>query len=550
MRDLAAAKENLRFMVAESYEFVVVGAGSAGCVVASRLSEDPKVRVLLIEAGGWDKDLFIHLPLGWGLMIQKGSHDWGYHSEPEPALNNRTIECARGRVIGGCSSTNAMAYVRGNAGDYDRWAASGLDGWSYADMLPWFRKQENWEGGSDRYRGSGGPLQTTRSPFADPLVEACMGAATEAGIPRTEDYNGAVQEGVSRIQATIGGGRRSSAAAAYLRPAQRRPNLTIVTDALARKILIEGGRAVGVRYSVGAEQREARARAEVIVSGGAINSPQLLMLSGIGPGAELARHNIPLVANLPGVGQNLRDHLWAPVTFRRNGLGTFAKGLRWDKVALAVARATLLKSGFFTVLPSGWTGFLKTNPAQALPDVQILFLATLAGKPRLPFGPQFQDGFQFRVVMLRPKSAGSLKLRSADPTDPIAIHHEFLGAPEDLRSLLDGLRLVRKIAAQPALASFVAKEIAPGPDVATDAQLEAFIRNTAMTAHHPAGTCKMGTTSDSMAVVDTQLRVRGVDRLRVVDASVMPDLVGGNINAAVIAIAEKATDLIRKTQTP
>jgi 4-pyridoxate dehydrogenase len=219
-------------------------------------------------------------------------------------------------------------------------------------------------------------------------------------------------------------------------------------------------------------------------------------------------------------------------------------------VALAVARATLLKSGFFTVLPSGWTGFLKTSPAQALPDVQILFLATLAGKPRLPFGPQFQDGFQFRVVMLRPKSAGSLKLRSADPIDPIAIHHEFLGAPEDLRSLLDGLRLVRKIAAQPALASFVAKEIAPGPDVATDAQLEVFIRNTAMTAHHPAGTCKMGTTSDSMAVVDTQLRVRGVDRLRVVDASVMPDLVGGNINAPVIAIAEKAADLIRETQAP
>jgi choline dehydrogenase-like flavoprotein len=534
--------------LAELYDYIVVGAGSAGCVIASRLSEDPTVRVLLIEAGGWDNDPFIHLPLGWGMMIQKGSHDWGYHAEPEPALDNRVIECARGRVVGGCSSTNAMAYVRGNPADYDRWAASGLKGWSYADMLPWFRKQENWEVGADAYRGSGGPLQTTRSRYADPLVEACMGAAQSVGIPAVEDYNGAQQEGVSRLQATIGKGRRSSTSAAYLRPARSRPNLTIVTDALAHKILIDGSRAVGLRYAVGAEPREAKAKREVIVCAGVINSPQLLMLSGLGPAMELAQHDIPLIKDLPGVGQNLRDHLWAAVTFQRDGIGPFAKGLRWDKVALALIQATLFRSGYFTILPSGWTGFLKTDPSQALPDIQILFLATVQGKPRWPWSPQYEDGFQFRVVMLRPKSAGSLKLSSANPADPVAIHHDFLTDEQDLRSLRNGLRLVRKIASQAALTPFILKETGPGLEVSADHELDAFIRRTAMTAHHPAGTCKMGVACDPLAVVDTKLRVRGVEGLRVVDASVMPDLVGGNINAPVIAIAEKAADMIRRAQ--
>lgn len=534
-----------RILTTASYDYIIIGAGSAGCVMAGRLSEDPEVSVLLVEAGGWDADPLIHVPLGWGRIIQKHLYDWGYNIEPEPELNNRSIECARGRVVGGSSSINAMAYVRGNRADYDRWASYGLDGWSYADLLPYFKKHESWADGEDEFRGGDGPVQVRRSGFSDPLIGACLDAVAQAGLPRTDDYNGAQQEGASILQHTIGSGRRYSTSVAYCRPALGRPNLTVLTKALARKIEFEGRRAVGLTYAHNGRSHRVNATREVILCGGVINSPQLLQLSGVGPRDELDRQGIPMVADVPGVGRNLQDHLWAGVKFRRKTTGPTVKQLRWDRLLASFAEGYLLRTGFCTDVPSGWTAFLKTRPELEAPDIQILFLATTTLAPYFPGQAQTVDGFEFRVVMLRPKSRGKVSLTSTDPDAPARINQNFLSDSDDWRSLRDGLRLMRRIAAQPALADFAAEEISPGADMTTDAQLDAYIRATALTAHHPCGTCKMGAASDEEAVVDTALKVRGIDGLRVIDASVMPDLVGGNINAAVLAIAEKGADLIK-----
>ncbi|MDF2116327.1 choline dehydrogenase [Roseiarcaceae bacterium H3SJ34-1] len=529
-----------------SFDYIVIGAGSAGCVIANRLTEGEQKTVLLLEAGGWDRDPLIHIPVGVGKMFPERRHDWHYDALPDPNMDGRAIECARGKVIGGSSSVNVMAYVRGHRSDYDRWAAAGLTGWSYDSVLPYFKRLEDWEGGADAWRGAGGLMPVQKTKYADPLLQSFIAAGEGAGYPETTDYNGERQEGFGLIQETIRNGRRMSAATAYLKPARRRKSLRVEVNAHVTRIHLSQGRATGVSYSQNGRTVTAQAREEIIVSAGVINTPQILMLSGIGDAAKLQALGITPELDLPGVGLNLQDHISCFLQYRRRDTSPFHREMRYDRLALSMLRAAVTGRGFASDVPVGVTAFLKTRPDIVAPDVQLLFLAAaFPSRPYLrPFIAPVPDAFGCRVALLRPESRGSVSLVSADPMAAPAIHQNYLATQNDRDTLRAGLLMTREIVAQPEMSAHLLHETAPGADARDDAALDAFIRRTGVTVHHPVGTCRMGLASDRYAVVDPQLRLHNVENLRVVDASVMPDLTGGNINAVVLMIAEKAADHI------
>ena len=525
----------------ETFDYIIVGAGSAGCVLANRLTASGRHRVLLLEAGGHDRYLWIHIPLGYGKLFVDQRVNWLYASEPEPELNNRSVIQPRGKVLGGSSSINGLLYLRGQPEDYDHWRQLGNTGWSFDDVLPYFRRAEHQERGEDALHGVGGPLAVSNVCEPHPLCEAFIESAEQAGFPRNDDFNGPTQEGAGYFQLTAKNGRRWSTAVGYLRQARRRPNLAIATDALATRILLSGRRAVGIEYRQGDTTRTAQASREVILSGGAFNTPQLLQISGIGPAPLLQQHGIEVIADMPGVGADLQDHLQVRIQYRCTEPITMNDVIRsWRHRMSAGLRYMLFRKGLLAIGAGYAGGFFCTSPAAATPDVQvhfIIFSGDSSGAALHPF-----PGFIASVCQLRPESRGFVHIKSADPAAAPAIQPRYLSSQFDRDVTVAGLKLLRRIMAQPAMRRFIAEERVPGPQVESDADLLAFARSAGTTVFHPTSTCRMG--NDDTAVVDERLRVRGIGNLRVVDASIMPTVVSGNTNAAAVMIGEKGADMI------
>jgi choline dehydrogenase-like flavoprotein len=536
------------------YDYIIVGGGSAGSVLAGRLSEDPALRVALLEAGGPDTSVLIHCPAGLAVMAKFELNGWGYNTVPQPGLNGRRGYQPRGKVLGGSSSINAMVYARGHASDYDDWAARGNPGWSYADVLPYFKRAEHNERGADDFHGTGGPLNVMNLRSPNPVLADFIQAGVEAGERHNTDFNGADQEGIGAYQVTHKNGERFSAAKAYLTPNRDRPNLTIVTRALTTRVVTEAVdgavRAVGVEYRADAGRGAVHTLrlnpgGEVLLSAGAFGSPQLLMLSGIGPATHLRAHGIGVVHDLPGVGENLHDHPDVVLVVNAPKL-TNLFGVSWPGT-LNTGRAVLewrsTRTGMLTSNFAEAGGFIKSAPEEAIPDLQLHFVVgKLVDHGRKTV---LGHGYSCHVCLLRPRSRGTLRLASPDPTAMPLIDPAFLQDPDDLARMVRGFKRVRDILQQPALARHGGVESATSSAVQGDAQIEQFIRQHADTIYHPVGTCRMGPDGDAVAVLDAQLRVRGVQGLRVVDASAMPQVVGGNTNAPVIMMAEKAVDMIR-----
>ena len=523
-------------------DYVIVGAGSAGCALAARLSEDPNVRVVLLEAGGRDLNPWIHVPVGYFKTMHNPSVDWCFRTEPDEGLNGRSLQWPRGKVLGGSSSLNGLLYVRGQAADYDRWRQMGCTGWGWDDVLPLFKRAEDQERGADAYHGTGGPLAVTDMRLSRPICDAWVEAAQAAGYRFNPDYNAASQEGVGYFQLTARNGRRCSAAVAYLKPARRRANLKVVTRAATQRVVIEDARATGVHYvDAAGRPRVVRARREVVLCAGALGSPHILMLSGIGPGGHLREHGIDVVVDAPAVGANLQDHLQARLVYKcreptmndevRSPLDQARIGLRY----LAT------RSGPMTMAASLAVGFMRTRPEVETPDVQFHVQPWSADSPGEGVHPF--SAFTMSVCQLRPESRGTVRLQDADPATYPAIRPNYLATETDRRTIVDGVKIARTIAGHEPLAGRIASEFRPGADVGSDESLLEWVRDTATTIYHPTGTCRMG---GEGAVVDPRLRVRGVRGLRVADCSIMPEIVSGNTNAPAIMIGEKAADLVRE----